>query len=266
MTDQAPPALWSIHAEPADSPANPVDLETLNARLLELDELKTSFVALVSHELRTPVNLVNGFLQIGLEQLGESVPPETREYFEIARDQAARLARIVQELTDFARLQRDRPVELTDPISLDEAILQVLTLLRPALESKSLVPSVDLPADIAALQYDGESLIIIFRNLLSNAAKFTPAGGRVWVTGTHIPTQDMVAIAVNDTASLIPPEKQETIFEDFRQLENHLTRRYEGMGLGLAVARRTARVLGGDIVLNVRTDGNTFTVMLPVAR
>jgi signal transduction histidine kinase len=105
-------------------------------------------------------------------------------------------------------------------------------------------------------------LIILFRNLLSNAAKFSNEGGKVLVVGKRIDSQ--VSILVHDWASPIPESKQETIFKDFRQLENYLTRRYEGMGLGLAVARRTARFLGGNIKLTVRKDGNTFEIILPI--
>jgi signal transduction histidine kinase len=248
------------------SPTNPTpELEQANARLQELEELKDTFVSLVSHELRTPMTLVLGYLEMGLEQLGDGVSVETRQHLETALENARHLAGLVQELTDFARLQRAERVELNDPIALGEALLQVFTMLRLALESRALKPSLDLPAAIWKLRYDGESLVIIFRNLLSNAAKFTPSGGRVWVTGARSPDKAMVVICVNDTAPPIPREKQAMIFEDFRQLENYLTRRYEGMGLGLAVARRTALALGGDITLEVHPNGNTFTVTLPTS-
>lgn len=239
------------------------NLEDTNAQPRELEELKDTFVTLVSHELRTPMSLVLGYLQLGVEQLGGDVGDETRQYFETALQNARHLAGIIQELTDFARLQRASPVELADPIPLGESILQVFTMLRPALEGKPLKPSLDMPADIWKLRYDGESLIVIFRNLISNAAKFTPSGGRIWVTGARLPGSPKVSIFVNDTAPPIPPEKQAVIFQDFRQLENYLTRRYEGMGLGLAVARRTALALGGDITLEVHPHGNKFTVVLP---
>jgi two-component system sensor histidine kinase BarA len=245
------------------SPNSTQTLEDANARLRELDELKDTFVALVSHELRTPMSLVLGYMQMGVEQLGEGVNPETRQYLETALENARHLAGIIQELTDFAKLQRASPVELNDPIALGEAVIQVFTMLRPAIESKPIKPSLDLPADIWELRYDGESLIVIFRNLISNAAKFTPSGGRVWVNGARVPGRNMVSVCVNDTAPPIPMEKQALIFQDFRQLENYLTRRYEGMGLGLAVARRTALALGGDITLHVHSAGNTFEVMLP---
>ncbi len=245
------------------APVAASDLEATNARLRELDELKTSFVALVSHELRTPATVVVGYLQIGLDELGADVPEATRQHFETALEQAKNLTRIVQELTDFARLQKAEPVELNNPIPLGEALVQVFTMLRPALESKSIQPVVDLPPEVLKICYDGESLVVIFRNLLSNSAKFTPPGGRVWINGGWTPAKDRVIISVNDTAPPIPPEKRASIFQDFRQLENYLTRRYEGMGLGLAVAQRTAQALGGEITLQVRPNGNIFTVTLP---
>jgi signal transduction histidine kinase len=241
----------------------PADLETINARLHELDELKTTFVALVSHELRTPVGLLLGYLDVGLSLVEEgSDITEVKEYFLKAKSQSERLMRIVQELTDFARLQRSETIELIDPLTLRESLTQVFMLLRMAFDSKSIQPVIEIPPDVATIKYDSENLIVIFRNLLSNAAKFTPTGGRVTVVAAA--TLEGVTLEIKDTATPIPPEKRDLIFDDFRQLENHLTRRYEGMGLGLAVARHAARVLGGDIMLQVRPDGNTFIVTLPL--
>jgi signal transduction histidine kinase len=135
-------------------------------------------------------------------------------------------------------------------------------LFKSNLQKKNVSLIVDLPDDVRALKYDGESLIILFRNLVSNAVKFSADGGKVLITGKI--NKSLLSITIQDWASPIPVSKAETIFEDFRQLENHMTRRYEGMGLGLAVARRTARFLGGNIQLLVREDGNTFEILLPV--
>ncbi len=246
-----------------DQQAQLEEYESTLARLRELDELKSSFVNLVSHELRTPVTLLNGYLEIGIDDLGKNVSEETRNYFERARTSAARLARIVQELTDFARLQQSGKVGPSNPLSIRETLYQVIVMLKPHIEAKSITPDIQLPRDIQNLKYDDESLIIIFRNLLSNSIKFSPKGGKVWIAGQWT-SKRHIEIAINDTADRIPEEKLNLIFQDFRQLENHMTRRYEGLGLGLAVARRTARSLGGDITLQVREDGNTFLVTLPI--
>ncbi|MFQ5407827.1 MAG: sensor histidine kinase [Anaerolineales bacterium] len=234
-----------------------------DTRQHELDVLKTNFIALVSHELRTPVAVLSGFLEVGLSEFATSLSPEQQEYFETASRNARRLSRVVQELTDFSRYQAERQVDEISPLSVSQAIEQVLLILQPALDSKQLKPENQLPAQLGDLEFDGETLVIIFRNLLSNAAKFTDPGGRIWITGTL--EGDDGIIGIHDTATPIPPEKRDVIFEDFRQLENHLTRRYEGLGLGLALARRAARALGGDLRLKVRGDeGNSFLVTLPM--
>lgn len=239
-----------------------LSLEEVQQRQRELDQLKDSFVALVSHELRTPVNLISGFLDLGIEALeDEDMDPE--EYLKLARKNTARVVRVVQELTDFARLQRGQSVTHLAPIRVDEALHQVLELLKPNLEQKNLELNIQVPKEIGRLKYDGESQIIMLRNVISNAAKFSPPEQNILVKGEI--SGQYVRLSVRDYAEPIPENKQEIIFDDFRQVENYLTRRYEGMGLGLAVARRTARFLGGDILLDVKKDGNLFTIILPTS-
>ncbi len=251
-----------------DNKINPIfppensEIQITSEKIRELDELKNTFIALVSHELRTPLNLIIGYLDLGMGEL-ETNSKKAKEYLELVEKNTNRLMRIVQELTDFARLQLGKEIALFDPIPIGDAFIQTYDLLKPNLQKKNINLVADLPDDVGELCYDGESLIILLRNLLSNAAKFSMEDGKVLIVGKM--HNDHVSITVHDWASPIPDTKRETIFEDFRQLENYLTRRYEGMGLGLAVARRTARFLGGNIQLNVREDGNTFDIILPLA-
>ena len=227
----------------------------------ELEELKNTFIALVSHELRTPLNLMAGYLDLSLEEI-ERDPKQAKNYLDIVAANTSNMMRIVQELTDFTRLQLGKEITYINPISIEDAFLQTYELLKPNLQRKNINLVADFPDNVRELRFDGESLIILFRNLLSNAAKFSFEDGKVVIVGKNL--GDQLSLTVHDWASPIPENKSETIFEDFRQLENHLTRRYEGMGLGLAVARRTARFLGGNIQLTVREDGNTFEILLPV--
>jgi len=228
----------------------------------ELDDLKNTFVALVSHELRTPLNLLAGYLDLSIQEL-EKDPKTAKKYLGIAEENIRKLTQVVQELTDFARLQRGKEIEYIDPMTVEKAFIQTYNLIKPNLIRKEINLVVDFPDTVRRMEYDGESLLILFKNLLSNAAKFSPASGKVLVLGKIL--NDYLSITFHDWANPIPENKRETIFEDFRQLENFLTRRYEGMGLGLAVARRTARFLGGNIQLTIREDGNTFEIILPVA-
>jgi len=237
------------------------EIQEVSDKIRELDELKNTFIALVSHELRTPMNLLAGYLALGMEELEEN-PIKAKEYFSLVEENTSNLMRIVQELTDFTRLQLGKEITFLDPIPVGDAFLQTYDLLKPNLQKKNINLVVDFPDNVRELQYDGESLIILFRNLLSNAAKFSMDDGKVVVVGKI--QDDHLSITVHDWTIPIPETKREVIFEDFRQLENYLTRRYEGMGLGLAVARRTAQFLGGDIKLRVRDDGNTFEIVLPI--
>ena len=233
----------------------------ITEQIKQLDDLKNTFVALVSHELRTPLNLIAGYLDLTLEEL-EKDPVTARKYLEIVERNTHKLTRVVQELTDFTRLQLGKEITYLNPIPIGEAFIQTYDLLKPNLTKKDISIVADLSREIQNMCYDGDSLIILFRNLLSNAAKFSKPGSKVKITGTR--SDKWLKIAFHDWAVPIPEDKRETIFEDFRQLENYLTRRYEGMGLGLAVARRTALFLGGNIKLIVREDGNTFEMLLPI--
>jgi len=237
------------------------DSQDVSKKILELDELKNTFIALVSHELRTPLNLMAGYLDLSIPEL-ENNPTLAREYLAIVEKNTKKLVSAVQELTDFTRLQLGKEITYLDPIPIEDAFFQTYDLLKPNLERKNINLVADFPDPVRELKFDGDSLIILFRNLLSNAAKFSPEDGKVLVVGKILDRS--LSITIHDWASPIPDNKKETIFEDFRQLENYLTRRYEGMGLGLAVARRTARFLGGNIQLDVREDGNTFEILLPL--
>lgn len=246
---------------PHSNPRNrPQDAQLLKQQLQELAELKNTFVALVSHELRTPLNLLSGYLNLSLEEIDEN-PDQAKEYLQEVNKSVQRITRIVQELTDFARLQREKEITHMNPIPLQESYQQTYQLLKPNLEKKNIHLIVRIPDELRKLEYDGESMIILFKNILSNAAKFSPRDADVVIEGSLAGKEALLAF--HDQADPIPENKQELIFKDFRQLENYLTRRYEGMGLGLAVARHTARLLGGDIELNVREDGNTFILRLP---
>lgn len=237
------------------------DNQDVSEKIREFDELKNTFIALVSHELRTPLNLIAGYLDLSLQELS-SDPEATEKYLKIVEKNTQKLIQVVQELTDFTRLQRGKELTYLNPIPIEDAFIQTYDLLKPNLIKKNINVVADFQDEVRVLEYDSESLIILFRNLLSNAAKFSDVDGKVLVVGKI--TKGKLVLSVNDWANPIPEDKQETIFEDFRQLENYLTRRYEGMGLGLAVARRTARFLGGTIRLTVREDGNTFKVTLPL--
>ena len=233
-------------------------------RYTETEELIYRFLLSSAHEMRPRLSSLDWLIKATLDQWGDALSAEARHYLETALADVSRLWRTTRDLDDFARLQRGTTGELPQTATLHEALRHVVTTLRPALESKRLSLSIDLPDHVKMLAFDAGSLNIIFRNLLSNSAKFTESGGRVWVLGSLSDDRQTARLIINDRATPVPPEKRDGIFDDLRPLENFLTHRPEGMGLGLAVARRVARMLEGDITLDAREDGNSFIISLPL--
>jgi len=156
--------------------------QDVSEKIRELDELKNTFIALVSHELRTPLNLMAGYLDLSIQEL-ENDPEATRKYLGIVEKNTQKLVQVVQELTDFTRLQLGKEITYLDPIPIEDAFLQTYDLLKPNLVKKNINLVADFQDEVRALEYDGESMIILFRNLLSNAAKFSHPDGKVLVVG-----------------------------------------------------------------------------------
>ena len=182
-----------------NNPMSNSEVQDVSIRIQELDELKNTFIALVSHELRTPLNLLAGYLDLALEEL-ENNPDQAREYLSLVEDNSNNLTRVVQELTDFTRLQLGKEIAYLNPIPIEEAFLQTYDLLKPNLIKKNINLVADFPDDVRQISFDSESLIILFRNLLSNAAKFSDADGKVLIVGKI--QDNNVSLTVHDWANL----------------------------------------------------------------
>jgi signal transduction histidine kinase len=178
------------------------------------------------------------------------------------RDAAGRLLRLVEEVLSFARLDADREALRVEPTLLSNVLEDTMALLDPIAMQKGLQLIVDAPEPELIIETDGWKLRHVLSNLLSNAVKFTEHGSvelRVRRTG------DRVLFELSDTGIGIAAENSERIFEPFWQIEQSATRRYEGSGLGLGVARELARLLGGDIdVTSELGKGSTFRMEIPI--
>ncbi len=232
----------------------------------DLDDLKAVFISLVSHELRTPAGLMDGFLELALDEMASGNYEVASDYVERAKKNSSRLSRIVQELTDFSKVQElDASIE-TPKTSIGKALQDVFSIFEVHILEKKLEIQNNLNEEDRALKFDDEALIVIFRNIISNSVKFSPDSSPIKIFSEKEESEDRIAINFRDYADPIPKEKEKNIFDDFQQIENHLTRRYEGMGLGLAVAKRYSNFIGGDITLTTFEDGNQFSVTLPLDR
>lgn len=239
------------------------------ARLESLDQAKRNLLANVSHELRTPLTALRGYLELlGDGQLGDLVPGMDRAV-EVCQRNVGRLSTRIEELVEFARIDRDGAALPMGTVDLATLLHGVVETLWPRLEQKNLFCSLNIPVDLPAVAANSESLERVFLNLLDNAIKFTPRGGsiRVRARQLRLHEKDGVVAEVTDTGVGIPADQLQAVFDRFYQVDQSSRRRFGGMGLGLALVHRAIEIHGGSVWLESREGrGSTFSVWLPLER
>ena len=239
-----------------------IELEIQKKQLDEANQLKSIFLSNMSHELRTPLNSVIALSGVLSRRLQKSIPEEEFGYIEVIERNGRYLLALINDILDLSRIESGKEEIILNRFTLKELMDLVLPTVEPqATEHQVTLTSImhdDLPVIISDL-FKCEH---IMQNLLSNAVKFTE-GGRVEVSAEQ--DGDTIRISVKDTGIGIPSDKIHYIFDEFRQADERIARRYGGTGLGLSIARKYARLLGGDIaVTSIQDVGSTFTLTLPV--
>jgi PAS domain S-box-containing protein len=233
-------------------------------QLRKVDEMKDEFLATASHELRTPLTVVAGFSRL-LIGGREHLPDVERDMY-LSRIVANidNMVSMVEQLLDHSRLEAGRAVVHPAPLLLGPVVRHVLDTCSDRLSEHRV--EVDVPDDLVALA-DEDGVGHILRNLLTNAAKFSPPGTAVRVTGGVVETQgssEVVEIRVADEGPGISPEEQQQIFERFQQASTAAPASLRGSGLGLSIARRYAELQDGTIGLDSEPGaGASFYVHLP---
>jgi GAF domain-containing protein/anti-sigma regulatory factor (Ser/Thr protein kinase) len=232
------------------------------SRQLELaSRQKSAFLANMSHELRTPLNAIIGFTRIVMRRSQEQLEPKQFENLEKILTSGQQLLALINTILDLAKVEAGRvdvnPAEIQPALLLEQCMRTVEPLIK---EPVTLVKGFD--GELPLMLVDEEMLRQIILNLLSNAAKFTVRGN------IHVRARaddGNVEIAVADTGIGIAADKLESIFEEFEQADASSTRVHGGTGLGLTIARRLARLMGGDVcVESTPSVGSTFRLTLPV--
>jgi PAS domain S-box-containing protein len=230
--------------------------------LEDLDRLKTNFINAASHELRTPLSAILGFAEFLEDELGGPLTSEQRGFVAEIQAGTRRLQRLVDDLLDFARVEAGsfqlvwRPANLTD-LAKEEA-----SSLRPQAQARGLEVELDLPASPVRLPMDAMRVGQVLLNLLANAIKFTPPGGRVRLSLEE--DEEEATVAVQDTGIGIPAEHLPRLFQKFYQVDPSTTRSHGGAGLGLAISKAIVEAHGGRIgVLSQPGQGSTFWFTLP---
>ncbi len=248
-----------------------------NARLFDAEQrarteaeaasrAKSEFLAVMSHELRTPLNAVLGYLDLLDAGVAGPLTPGQGRYLERVTASGKHLLGLIEEVLTFSRLEADREEVAPETVRAGEVARQAAELVEPLARARGLGFRVETEgvADVE-VRTDPGKLRQVLVNLLGNAVKFTDAG-EVVLSAAPAPDGGSVRFAVRDTGIGIAAEAREKIFEPFWQAAQGMTRRVGGTGLGLAVARELARLLGGELTVESEPGvGSVFTVALPVA-
>jgi len=238
------------------------ELDCVNKKLIEAERIKTEFLSNVSHELRTPLTLILGPVESLLGSEGDGLTAQQERSLKIIHNNSVRLLKMITGLLDFSKLTegaiQPRP-EPTEVISLTRSIWSDFA---PLMDHKHLSGTLECEESEFCVLIDRYLYERIVFNLLSNAVKFTNAGGTIQVR--LVRNEEGFHVSVQDSGIGIPPSEVETIFERFRQAEGSSARRFEGIGLGLALVREFTDLLKGSLTLETRLgQGSTFTINLP---
>ncbi|MDR6224544.1 ATP-binding protein [Desmospora profundinema] len=225
------------------------------------DKLRKDFVANVSHELRTPLAMLQGYSEALLDGIAQT-PEDQSEIAKVINDESLRMGRLVRELLDLARMEAGH-------IRLETAEMDAIPLVRRVLRKFQAIAAEqkmtlvgDIPQSLPTVEWDEDKVEQVLTNLVDNAIRHTPAGGRVSIE--LVETESGLQLCVRDTGSGIPEEDLPFIFERFYKADKARTRGQAGTGLGLAIVKHIVEAHQGIVTVESQLDkGTTFKVQLP---
>jgi signal transduction histidine kinase/DNA-binding response OmpR family regulator len=240
------------------------ELDERADHLRRADEMKSRFLSNMSHEFRVPINTILSLAYLLLERADGELTAEQDKQVTFIRKAAGDLAELVNDLLDLAKIEAGKITVRPSEFHVTTLFATLRGMLRPLLLNESIDLVFDTPVDLPLLFTDESKVSQILRNFISNALKFTERGD-VNVSARLASTGDAIVFAVADTGIGIASADQETIFEEFTQLENALQSRIKGTGLGLPLCKKLATLLGGSIAVDSEVGvGSTFSVVIPV--
>ena len=235
--------------------------EHSRVRADEANLAKTQFLTTISHELRTPLNAIAGYADLLSLALYGPVTQAQMEALDRIKRSQRHLLNLIDDMLNFAKIDSGHVEVKLGSVDVAKVCQEVETLVEPQMRAKDLQFEVRCDEGLVVHAND-ERLIQVLVNLIGNAIKFTPRGGRIAVVATH--SGDRGIIEVHDTGIGIAVEKLDRIFEPFVQLDRSLTSGQEGAGLGLAISRELVRLMKGELtVKSTRGVGSVFSVALP---
>ena len=240
-----------------------VELEQQQLAVEEANRLKSQFLSNMSHELRTPLNSVMALSRVLMMQASSKLSAEEVNYLEIIERNGRNLLTLINDILDLSKIEAGRMDVNPKQFSLRMTIDDIVESISPLAEEKQIALRQNIPEDLPPLESDEIRVSQILQNLIANAVKFTDAGS---VTVSVQLDQGSFSVRIVDTGIGVAENDLPCIFDEFRQVDGTSARKHEGTGLGLTIARKAARMLGGDIaVQSSKGVGSMFTLSLPVA-
>lgn len=237
------------------------ELETARDAAEHSDRVKTTFLSTMSHELRTPLNSILGFTDVMLQRLSGPLTEDQERQLRIVRDSSTQLRALVEDVLDISRIEAGQVGLEFGAVDLHDLLDRKLAAFAPEAARKGIRLESDAGAAALWVRSDSRRLAQVVTNLVSNAIKFTDAGG---VTVSLQAAHERIELVVEDTGVGIPASALDEIFDPFLQVTRPGGRLRDGAGLGLAIARNLARALGGDIAVRSEPGlGSRFTFWLP---
>jgi signal transduction histidine kinase len=241
-----------------------LQLNELNRRLQELDQVKSNLLSAVSHEFRTPLTIMHGWLDLLLAGQFGPVSAEQRESLAAVHKSAVRLDRLISNLLAFIEYERAQGARGHEAVSVVDLLRDAAAELAPECAERQVALAVETAGPLPLVKGDGARLRLVFLNLMENAVKFNESGGSVAVSARTDDARLEVRVANNH--GRVPPERVERMLQPFTQGDMGLSRRAGGLGLGLAVARAIVHAHGGELRMEADGDqGTTVRVRLPLA-
>ncbi len=237
------------------------ELNSKNAELEKAYRVKSDFLSSMSHELRTPLNSIIGFSSVLLGPTGDPLTPDQRMALGKVLKNGQHLLQLINDILDLSKIESGRMTLSIEGDDVSSVISSCSMIVEPLMKQKGLQLTLDIQPNLPPLMTDIVKIRQILVNLLSNASKFTEKG-EIVVRARE--TNGMISFAVKDSGIGIEKKNFSLVFEEFQQVDNSSTRKYKGTGLGLPIARKLARLLGGDLSVDSEYGkGSTFTLTIP---
>jgi PAS domain S-box-containing protein len=238
------------------------DLRRLAADLSETDRRKNEFLATLAHELRNPLAPMSNMLEVVKRANGDG--DTLKRAHDTIERQLAQMVRLVDDLLDLNRITHDRLELRRSEVELSPVIQQAVEVARPLIDGAGHNLLVELPAEPIYLNADRARLAQVFGNLLNNSSKYTSPNGQISLSARR--AGDEVLVSVKDDGAGIPPDKLDSIFDMFMQVDRSAQRSQDGLGIGLTLVKRLAEMHGGSVEASSRGEGqgSEFVVRLPI--